>query len=403
MCLFTHPLEEEKVEDKRRKLMLKDLESPSTIENAETSTQGCKVQGFIPLSSFNKISSTEIAVPGEPPRFRAPRGIVQVIKTDKDTKSKTNPVYRHAFQPLLRSVELMKPEFGFSDVDIVTHTGGLRRLFCCLYSQAGDTSHHRFDLQWQSGTLFMEQWVGDPKRTLNIGCTTGFLRKTTTHAPPLRDALNYYYVLSFAIGDLKCLAQSHADAYSCDCHEPLSYVSGSAEEEDDSDEELSSIMKSLWNRGGGVKLDTKPPNVNSQEPLHIRRAGRRLPMACLVNVKTRSMRSPIQFDPQMFFSRVTRLYEGTHSRGVFQPSGRGIVDRSEELAAWSGQNGPGLERFEGFLKSLIEAVRSLAEDSGSANAALVLNPEGDQTLATLYARTDGKSLVPESFGKRKEE
>jgi hypothetical protein len=71
LCLFYHPPDEAKFEDQRREVMLADLEAPVTVDlpaivarvNGEE-TVNVKLRDAVELSSFNRITASEIAIPG---------------------------------------------------------------------------------------------------------------------------------------------------------------------------------------------------------------------------------------------------------------------------------------------------------------------------------------------------
>ena len=87
------------------------------------------------------------------------------------------PRYTHAFEPLLRSVEICKPGFNlFDSVEVVSNTSNLRKLFHLFSNETCVVD--RFQLEWRRGTLFLAKWTGDPSLKSSMGHGAGFEKET---------------------------------------------------------------------------------------------------------------------------------------------------------------------------------------------------------------------------------
>jgi hypothetical protein len=310
-----------------------------------------------------------------------------------ENEAKPYPKYRHIFEPLLRSIESMRPDFDFAGVNLVVNTGSLRRFLQCMSDSASSYQAERFDLQWQADTLFVTRWADDPQRKISAGFGTGFERATCTLARGLEDGVSHHRVLGYRLGGLKCVVQSEVDAYACDCH-PLPLLPKSAEEDLDRAFERLHVAVVEGSKGHDLSSSAEKAPVS----LKIRRIGREIPSSCLLELKTRNPRNPPRFEAEMYFARQSRLYEGLHARGTFESTGAEIEDKSKHLAAWEETNQGNLGRLVEFLRALVAVVRDHARDDLGTQTSLIICTYDGETRATLYDRTDGRALVPESFG-----
>lgn len=105
----------------------------------------------------------------------------------------------------------------------------------------------------------------------------------------------------------------------------------------------------------------------------------------------------LRFESHAYFSQITQVYDGLIRDGILLDRvSRGRCRNTElELGTWEQENQKNLHRMVEFLKMLIEKARS----SPARRLALVLKCAGEQENdeATLYARSDERSLVPDDM------
>ncbi|KAK3400899.1 hypothetical protein B0T20DRAFT_348045 [Sordaria brevicollis] len=182
-----------------------------------------EIQGVRALSSFNKIADNEIAVPGVPPRLR-PLTNQLTLLPDHNNKSleRNYPTFTYPFEPLIRSIQAVNPDFDWTQTDIVTNASNLRKMFILFSNQ--QMENERFDLTWKNGVLFLSKWTKDPHLNSSVGHGSGFEKATCIHEDDedelLKSSASHHRVIEYRFGGLRLVVQSEVDAYHCDCHCP---------------------------------------------------------------------------------------------------------------------------------------------------------------------------------------
>ncbi|KAL2255683.1 hypothetical protein VTK26DRAFT_2896 [Humicola hyalothermophila] len=175
------------------------------------------------LASFNKISNTEIAVPGMPPLFCPPTSPLRLpYDTDNRFLRSESARYNDYFEPLLRSVEAMAPDVDvFGTADVVCNAGVLHKLFR-IFCNTAERSE-RFDLEFRGNAVLLSNWKNDPSYEFTFGFGTGFEQATCCY-PVFADAIlkqrseSHHRVVSYRFAGLQCVVQSEVDAYYCACN-----------------------------------------------------------------------------------------------------------------------------------------------------------------------------------------
>ncbi|KAL2182145.1 uncharacterized protein P884DRAFT_167811, partial [Thermothelomyces heterothallicus CBS 202.75] len=353
---------------------LEDREAVA-VESLEAPAGPVTITGVQALASFNKVSDGEIAVPGAPPRlYPLTQPLRIAAESEKngpgDGDDGRYPQYAHIFEPLLRSVELMRPGFDLgSAADVVSSATNLRKLFDVLQNRAWAVE--RLEVEMRGGAVLLARWGRDPNLSLDLGCGTRFERATCRHDPAedpvLRRSMSHHLVVAYAFGGLRCVVQGEVDAYHCDHdhdhdhgyhhHAPSPSpdpppspppsrrqvpVAGRAKRRSDPLPLLHRRRPSAARRPSSgatfaaLTLDDpgesaafldrpRPPptarTTRASPTLLVHHAGRPVPPGCLVEVKTRNARSPpfSSDEAQLYFARRPQLYLARHERGLFRP------------------------------------------------------------------------------------
>ncbi|KAK4244032.1 hypothetical protein C7999DRAFT_44255 [Corynascus novoguineensis] len=332
------------------------------------------------LGSFNKVSDGEIAVPGAPPKLNPlTESLKMNAKSRKRVTSVEYPQYAHMFEPLLRSVELMRPTFDLLSVtDVISNASNLRKLFEILQNRIWAVD--RFEIEMRGNTMLLSRWNQDPNLSRNLGHGARFERRTCRYTSEEDDvvqrSMSHHLVVSYDFCGLRCVVQGEVDAYYCD-HEhshndnhgqnspsaspprPEPSVLGHAKRYSDplplgghprrqSSQNTPTPQPQLFNKhklsspsrafaalalddpGDSPSfLDNHPSSATTMAKtstpsptLRVHHAGRRIPPRCLVEVKTRNVNTlPLSCsEAQLYFARRSRLYLAEHDKGLFLPS-----------------------------------------------------------------------------------
>ncbi|KAL2155698.1 hypothetical protein VTH82DRAFT_440 [Thermothelomyces myriococcoides] len=247
-CLWFHPPEHR--EDVRRRraerlaAVFRGLEERETVAVGSLKVPAGRVTvtDVQELASFNKISDGEIAVPGAPPKLHPLTEPLRLrtwskvnrsgsregggsnnsyddIDDDDEDEEPPYPQYTHIFEPLLRSIELMRPGFDLArEADVVSSATNLRKLFDLVQNR--NWAAERFDIEVRGRTMLLARWVDDPNLALDLGCGMRFERTTCRHGPDrdpvLRRSASHHLVVAYTFGGLRCVVQGEVDAYHCD-------------------------------------------------------------------------------------------------------------------------------------------------------------------------------------------
>ncbi|KAK0623752.1 hypothetical protein B0T14DRAFT_602262 [Immersiella caudata] len=448
-CFFYHPPEHQFARPKQAKQGLEYLETLDL--NSLVVDRNVSIQDDADLSSFNKLTDGEIIVPGAPPKLFPITGRTDIKLDARNQLLQTHfPQYTYAFEPLIRSVQIMDPFFEFDKSALVTNASNLRKLYHFF-----DNKHRvieRFDMEFRRGTLFMSKWNGDPSLSSSMGHGAGFERKTCRYPYDDSDALlrvsaSHHRVVRYRFSGLDCVVQSEVDAYYCACDHSTSSTkstpsraatpptptdsgtwttatrrrrrSSAATSSPPRSPNLAPRPKTLKSptpplssshsystsptfNFSSLPLDDpghstsyspapiKPPTERTPT-LQIHHLGHSIASPCLLEVKTASSSCPATFSPmaQLYFSRRRKLYTARHKIGVFTPeSAKMEEDKSDDLNRWERENQVVLGKMGALLRMLWWRVKELGRE-GVEGVSLVIEGDGEGEEGELKAEVFG--------------
>ncbi|EAA33825.1 hypothetical protein NCU05699 [Neurospora crassa OR74A] len=394
-----------------------------------------RIEDVHAISSFNKIASNQIAVPGVPPRLHPITERLD-LELDYDNKSlgRDYPTFSHHFEPLVRSIEATDPKYDLRQTDIVTNASNLRKMFMIFHNQ--QRNYERYDLTWRNDTLFLSKWTSDPYLNSSLGHGTGFEQATCIYDDQeddlLKSSASHHRVIQYRFGGLQFVVQSEIDAYHCDCHRPSNFdptlpetlsaltvdqvsqyqrrssaVSAGSSKPSTHLSVFSSSSLDACHRDSHTTGETPPssPTASPCRPLFLDKTpghltspsnpsatlrvlhlGRDIPSHCLVEVKTHKVRNKPLFnaEAQLYFSQIHKLYIAKNDNGRFFPSGSGYnnsvveEDKMEDIRLWADteQNQRTLKKVVALLKKIRELARQLEKEKGVRTTTLLMKCDG---------------------------
>ncbi|EGO53864.1 hypothetical protein NEUTE1DRAFT_141239 [Neurospora tetrasperma FGSC 2508] len=403
-----------------------------------------RIQDVHAISSFNKIASNQIAVPGVPPRLHPITERLD-LQLDYDNKSlgRDYPTYTHHFEPLVRSIEATDPNYDLRQTDIVTNASNLRKMFMIFHNK--QQNYERYDLTWRNDTLFLSKWTSDPYLNSSLGHGTGFEQATCIYDDQeddlLKSSASHHRVIQYRFGGLQLVVQSEIDAYHCDCHRPSNFdptlpetlsaltvdevsqyqrrssaVSAGSSKPSTHLSVFSSSSLDACHRDSHTTGETPPSSPppspcrplfmdktpgpcvpghlstspsNPSATLRVLHLGRDIPSHCLVEVKTHKVRNKPLFnaEAQLYFSQIHKLYIAKNDNGRFFPSGSGYnnsvveEDKSEEIRLWADT-----EQNQRTLKKVVALLKKIRE------LARQMEKEKGVRTITLLMKCDGMGM-----------
>ncbi|CAN8100712.1 unnamed protein product [Discula destructiva] len=154
----------------------------------------------------------QIYVPGEAPRV-IPHALPHVARLCAQQRSfrDVNAAYmpRSPFEPMLRAVGVMRPDFRFDDVDLVVNRSSLNHLLR-LADEGKCKSAFRLDLAMINDTLFITPLWKGVRDQGNYGRI--FEQHFTQHSKNLRESHSHHRAILYSLGPLKIAVLCEIDA-----------------------------------------------------------------------------------------------------------------------------------------------------------------------------------------------
>ena len=120
----------------------------------------------------------------------------------------------YSFEPLFRSLELMKPEYNCDSVAIVSDRNGLRKLLNFAYGHIDE--NFRIDFCMVRTTLFLIRREMSAslliKGSRNSGYGHNFECEFTEAAEDLENSSGHHRIINYKIGVLNCVVRFEVDA-----------------------------------------------------------------------------------------------------------------------------------------------------------------------------------------------
>ena len=337
---------------------------------------------------------TEIA--GFPPKFSPPEYPLKIAKGGLNgfNQQAASPKYTHAFEPLVASIEVLRPDFkvfGGSN-DIVAKADALIVLFNVFQNQY--FTRRRFAIEWKDGVLFLSKQSRIRPTGANPRYGEGFIQNTCIYDASVDSILRHprktahYRVVSYTLGGLRCVVQSMVHGYFCQCHVPMSQASPSRTDDAENQKprrqrllqpQLATFPCSLPRHKPQVRIYSPTlkiyPETGRHQPAQHELSSDdnkadRIPDDCLVFIKTAGANPQKMFDPEapIYFTRRTPTYtteydpSGNSRTVLFEAHGTDSSRFVEDvdLTAWEAE--PRTQAVLRKIVGLLKALRQLGLD-----------------------------------------
>lgn len=261
----------------------------------------------------------------------------------------------------------MKQTVSFKDVDVVTNRNSLRKLF--NFVSGRPYSDFRIDMHLVKDTLFLTRRERNIREVLHGShgsCGHGFERACVTQEDHLRDSTAHHRVISYHLGDLKCVVRFEVDAYKADGR--------------------TSIKETLTSDYEGIAHDLGKLTLQDRSTRVVLR-GFHVPSDAILEVKSRSKALKVQETmPQMWFSRTPHLICGHHKDGVFDKILE--YDYSPKFQAWEDKHQHALRKLAWLLQELRLAMLQAQTTSG------ILVYTKQEPALKIYNYQDSNGVLP---------
>ncbi|KAJ5662736.1 geranylgeranyl pyrophosphate synthetase [Penicillium macrosclerotiorum] len=340
------------------------------------------------LASYNWIDAPTptIVVPGCPPYWFPPKGAHRLQKDTGliyiDRNAALHP--NSPLEPLFRSLYLASPSFDINAVDIVTDRNIIRKLLSFVNSSFAKNGLKSFTIQVEINfetAIFCREEIAsreviEPEEFRGYG--HGFEKAYTKDQIPGSTA--HHRIISYQLAGLKFLVRHETDGY---VDNPGFMKS------DQSIAGLGGLLESL--SLSSTTTSTVQPPARSQ--LTIKNAGRVVPRASTLELKTRAAHKPFDFSevaPQIWISQTPKLVRAYHNRGTF--SDPDVEDVAAAIKEWEWSHQDDIKKLVALLNWILKVARSWGGSS--------IIRYDDRKDKLVIMRTQTRKMLPDDLYKR---
>lgn len=345
-----------------------DTSRPVSISDVNELSSYSWIEGRLPV----------ISVPGLPPLWTPLPGRQTM---DKDSglvyiDQNAARLPGRSMEPLFRSLFKANPSFDLGSVDVITDRNNIRKLLSFINPSRDSHNTKPFTINVQAikNTIIFGRTESATTEVIQAHEFRGFGREyekryTSNEYPNMA---GHHRVISYRFCDMAFVVRYEADAYV----PPSKYV-----RTDTRDSGLSDL---LGNLSLSPHVNAAAQDTSDKPQLRVQGTGQVVPLASILEIKTRAARRPLTFDevaPQLWASQTPNLVRAYHDRGAFVDSKVENVSRS--IRAWEEANQLDLAK----LGALIARIRTVAKNLGGkatvtfdvARTMLAINPADDLT------------------------
>lgn len=273
----------------------------------------------------------------------------------------------YPFEPLFQALSVMKQTVSFKDVDVVTNRNSLRKLF--NFVRGRPSGDFRIDMHIVRDTLFLTRRERNVRDVLHGSLDSfghGFERACVTQEEHLKDSTAHHRVISYQLGNLKCVVRFEVDAYKDDGRTSTKEI-------------LPAEYEDVTHDLGELTLQDRSTRVVLR--------GFDVPSDATLEVKSRSKALNVQETiPQMWFSRTPHLVCGYHTNGVFDKVLE--YDYSSKFEAWEDKHQHALRKLAWLLQELRSAMLQAQTTSG------ILVYTKQEPALRVYNYQDSNEVLP---------
>lgn len=349
------------------RLELEDLDTPASAFITDVQH----------LASYNWIeaptATPTIAVPGSPDLWSPPNASFRLKKDSGHVYIAQNAA-RHPdspLEPLFRALDVSRPSFDITTIDIVTDRNNLRKLLGVVNDRW--SSHKKEDftihVEVRKNTAMFCRTEAKTEEVIGPdefkGYGHSFERRCTRRE--VTESTGHHRVISYSFGSLKFIVRHETDGYvgAAGTQSSLS----TTYTQDQSVDALSNVLESLALSPGG----STSSKASANSKIVIRKAGQMIPLESTLEIKTRVAHRPLGFGDvvsQLWISQTPKLVRAYHTRGVFTVPK--VEDVAAKVKAWENENQKDLR----LLASLVDKIRNVVKENGGS-AVLEYNANKD--------------------------
>lgn len=302
---------------------------------------------------------------------------------------------------MFAALDLMKPDFDFGEVDVVTNRNSLRKLLNFVSGRA--PMSFRIDVNMVHGTMFLTRRERSTTEKIqgsrNAGYGHNFERAFTKAEKGLEKSSGHHRVVRYKMGELDCVVRFEADAWCEDESkgEELDTDVGPVEGDGGSGRDYEDVLTKLTKLSlDNSKAHTKKPAQNQYKPTRVVPHGHIVLSTTLAEIKTRKKKIRLaEALPQLWFGRTPLLLSAVHNQGKFTvPVER--VNVGEKFQEWETQRQEVLQKMVGLITELRDVARGA---KGGACVVLCENKTRPLRLE-VFESTARKMVLPEEIVER---
>lgn len=304
------------------------------------------------------------------------------------------------FEPMFAALDLMKPDFDFGEVDVVTNRNSLRKLLNFASGRVSES--FRIDVNMVHRTMFLtrrERSTTDKIRgSRNAGYGHNFERAFTEMEKGLEESSGHHRVIRYKMGELNCVVRFEVDAWCEDGSKrgELGTDVGPVDERGEPERNNEDVLARLTKLSlDDSEAQIKKPAQNQYKPTWVVSRGHAVPLTTLAEIKAKKKIRLAEALPQLWFGRTPLLLSAIHNEGKFTvPVHR--VNVGEKFQEWEIRRQEVLQRMVG----LIAELRDVAREAKGGTCVVLCENKARPLRLEVFESTTRKMVLPEEIVER---
>ena len=272
-------------------------------------------------------------------------------------------------EPGIRALLKMRPDFDLRALDVVACGSTLGNLL--RFARSIDWNF-RLDVELVEDTLFLIRKEHSPTELIDDvrGFGHTFPETNTSWNKQVKGSVSHQRLISYSIGELKCLVRSESDGYLEDLVEappPENAKNGAVKKAGENKNLETCAAAQLVNQasvsGLSDALDSflvqETLTESSTSQLSMQVQGFPIPQKAVFDLKTRSAKRELEMEeilPRLWVNQTPNLIVGYHKSGLFDDIRIEAVQG--RINEWEAQNGKEINRLIATLQKIMAALRA---------------------------------------------
>ncbi|KAL8364854.1 hypothetical protein RB595_003906 [Gaeumannomyces hyphopodioides] len=323
-------------------------------------------------------------------------------KANKNNNNNTMPP--HSLAPLAQAITTMSPSHRLRGTDLVVQRNSLRKLFALCSGRNPES--FRVGLHLVNDTLVItkqDRFTWHPGVTRASGVGLSFEQRFTTALPGRKGDQAHHRVITYGLGDLRCVVQFEVDACYSGEQETAADEPTAGELAVEEQLRLLSLEPAAAAAAAPPKADATPAPKTTPSAATVVDCADAAPQSTVAEMKTSNKEGRLgETLPQLWFGRTPWLIRGLREGNAV--TAVQVTRADEHFAAWEERHQETLRRVVTLVRELRDSVR--AAGPGARHCVLVYDRTAQedggaqQRVVRVYRSNSAKEPLPRDMVQR---